>query len=66
VEAALGETELVEVQTADMIPNGWQHWLRWLEVCQDEGFPAPSEEIDMLRSDGGSILGFTRVVARRK
>jgi hypothetical protein len=60
------KTGLVEVQVADMIPNGWKHWLRWLEVCQNEGFPAPPEEIDMLRSDAGRTLGFTRVVARRK
>ena len=60
------KTGLVEVQVADMIPNGWEHWLRWLEVCQDEGFPAPPEEINMLRSDAGRTLGFTRVVARRK
>ncbi|HZU00345.1 MAG TPA: class I SAM-dependent methyltransferase [Ktedonobacteraceae bacterium] len=60
------KTGLVEVQTADMVPNGWQHWLRWLEVCQEEGFPAPAEEIDLLRADAGRTLGFTRLVARRK
>ncbi len=60
------KTGLVEVQKADMIPDGWKHWLKWLEVCQDEGFPAPPEEIDMLRSDAGRTLGFTRVVARKK
>ena len=60
------KTGLVEVQVADMLPNGWAHWLRWLQVCQEEGFPAPSEEIDMLQLDAGRTLGFTRVVARRK
>jgi SAM-dependent methyltransferase len=60
------KTGLVEVQVADLLPNGWEHWLRWLEVCQEEGFPAPPEEIAMLRSDAGRTLGFTRVVARRK
>lgn len=60
------KTGLVEVQKADVVPNGWKHWLQWLEVCQDEGFPAPPEEIDMLRSDAGRTLGFTRVIARKK
>ena len=60
------KTGIVEVQVADMVPNGWQQWLSWLEVCQEEGFPAPAEEIDMLRADAGRTLGFTRLVARRK
>ena len=59
------KTEMVEVQVADMVPNGWQQWLSWLEVCQEEGFPAPPEEIDLLRADTGRTLGFTRLVARR-
>lgn len=58
------KTGIVEVQVADMVTNGWQQWLSWLEVCQEEGFPA--EEIDMLRADAGRTLGFTRLVARRK
>ncbi len=49
-----------------MIPDGWKHWLKWLEICKDAGYPAPQEEIDILRADGGQTLGFTRVVGRRR
>ena len=60
----------VEVERADLLPNGWQHWLRWLEVCETygypEGYPDDATEAEMLRADAGRTLGFTRVVARRK
>ena len=63
---------LVEVTYADTLPNGWKHWLRWLEICQragfpyPEGYPSPQDEIEMLRVDAGRTLGFTRLVARKK
>jgi cyclopropane fatty-acyl-phospholipid synthase-like methyltransferase len=60
------KTGLVEVDNADMIPDGWKHWLKWLEVCRDAGYPSSPEEIDMLHSDAGRTLGFTRLVAHKK
>jgi SAM-dependent methyltransferase len=60
------KTGLVDVAIADSIPDGWKHWLKWLEVCFDEGFPSSQQEMDMLRSDAGRTLGFTRLVARKK
>ena len=60
------KTGLVEVELADTLPDGWKHWLTWLEVCQEAGFPSPPEEMAMLRADAGRTLGFTRLVARRK
>jgi cyclopropane fatty-acyl-phospholipid synthase-like methyltransferase len=55
----------VEVEVADMIPGGWEHWLRWLEVAGEQGFPTDAREAEMLRIDAGRNLGFTRVVARK-
>lgn len=60
------KTGLVKVERADAIPDGWQHWLKWLEVCLEAGFPSPPEEMKMLRADAGRTLGFTRLVARKK
>jgi len=54
------------VDHADSIPNGWKHWLRWLEVCLDAGFPSAPEEIEMLRADAGRTFGFTRLIARKR
>jgi cyclopropane fatty-acyl-phospholipid synthase-like methyltransferase len=56
----------VEVEVADMVPRGWEHWLRWLRVAGEHGFPTNEEEATMLQIDAGRNLGFTRVVARRR
>jgi SAM-dependent methyltransferase len=55
----------VEVTVADMAPNGWRHWLKWLEVAGKFGFPTSVEEAEMLRRDAGRNLGFTRLVGRK-
>ncbi|HEU0002634.1 MAG TPA: methyltransferase domain-containing protein [Ktedonobacteraceae bacterium] len=60
------KTGLLDVEVADTLPDGWQHWLKWMEICMDEGYRFSQEEIDILRADGGSTLGFTRVVGRKK
>ncbi|HEY0691236.1 MAG TPA: methyltransferase domain-containing protein [Kribbella sp.] len=57
-------TGLVTVQIADMVPGGWEDWLRWLEACNLVGRGFEPDET-MLRADGGELLGFTRVVAHR-
>lgn len=64
------KTGQLEVETADLIPDGWRHWLRWNEVCARTGADgavpgAAKREADMLRADDGRWLGFTRVVGRR-
>lgn len=58
-------TDLVAVEAADLIPEGWRHWLLWLEVCRDYGFPTDDRAAEMLRGDDGRTLGFSRVVARK-
>ncbi|TDD29528.1 methyltransferase domain-containing protein [Kribbella turkmenica] len=54
---------LVTVQVADMVPGGWEDWLRWLEACNLVGRGYEPDET-MLRADGGRLLGLTRVVAQ--
>jgi SAM-dependent methyltransferase len=60
------KTGLVEVERADSIPDGWKHWLKWLEVCLDAGYPSAPKELEMLRADAGRTLGFTRLVAHKR
>jgi cyclopropane fatty-acyl-phospholipid synthase-like methyltransferase len=55
----------VEVEVADTVPDGWRHWLTWLEVAGRQGYPTSEREAEMLRRDAGRTLGFTRLVARR-
>src|SRR5581483_7275300 len=53
------------VVVADMISQGWEHWLRWLEICERYGYPTSQREAHMLRDDAGRMLGFSRIVALR-
>lgn len=55
----------VEVTSADLIPGGWQHWLNWLEIAGEYGYPTSPQEAAMLRLDAGRNLGFTRLAARK-
>jgi cyclopropane fatty-acyl-phospholipid synthase-like methyltransferase len=58
----------VEVETAELVPDGWQHWLLWSEACDDwaraHGKAAFRREAAMLRADEGRTFGFVRLVAR--
>jgi hypothetical protein len=56
----------VDVEVADTVPRGWEHWLRWLEVAAEHGFRSSEQEAEMLRVDAGRNLGFIRVVARKR
>lgn len=59
------KTGKVEVTQADTLTNGWQHWLKWLEICAEKGYPGGPQETRMLRVDAGRNLGFTRIVAHK-
>lgn len=54
----------IAVTRADLVEGGAELWLRWLDVCRRAGYPSPTQEAEMLRSDGGRTLGFSRVVGR--
>jgi SAM-dependent methyltransferase len=56
----------VEQIAADSVPDGWRHWLRWLEICQTYGYPSDPQTLEMLRADQGRNLGFTRLIAHKR
>ena len=58
------KTGFVEVELADMIPDGWKHWQKSGEISA-EWLDRSADEAEMVRTDGGKNLGFTRMVARR-
>jgi cyclopropane fatty-acyl-phospholipid synthase-like methyltransferase len=60
------KTGQVEIELADMVPNGWEQWLRWQHVRLQLGYLYDAKEADLLAADGGKHLGFTRMVAKRK
>lgn len=59
------KTGLVQVERADWLPEGWQHWRDWDDLLYEHGQVANSTEADMLRADAGRHLGFSRLVARK-
>jgi SAM-dependent methyltransferase len=65
------KTGIVEVEHADLLPDGWEHWVLWDEVCAAAGGTAPGlpreaaeRATAFVRADEGRTLGFSRVVAR--
>lgn len=60
------KTGLVTLIQADMLPDGWELWVRWLETLKSAGQQLRHEgQIEMVRVDAGRTLGFSRVVATR-
>ena len=57
-----GRTGILEIEEADMLSDGWRHWLDWLRaVAPDNG-----TEIRALEADSGGHLGYVRLVGRRR
>lgn len=55
------QTGILEVTTADTMPDGWRLWMDWHRVIA----PDNAAEIQALESDRGAYLGYVRVVGRR-
>jgi cyclopropane fatty-acyl-phospholipid synthase-like methyltransferase len=55
-------TGIVDIETADVMENGWQYWRQW----QQQHWPDNVGEIAMLEEDAGQYLGYVRLVGRRR
>jgi cyclopropane fatty-acyl-phospholipid synthase-like methyltransferase len=53
---------IVDVELADHLRDGWQHWRDWLQVVA----PQNSVEISALETDQGQNFGYARVIGRRR
>jgi cyclopropane fatty-acyl-phospholipid synthase-like methyltransferase len=60
------KTGLVDVHTADLMPDGAELWRRWDHLCRQAGARTGPGERELLEADAGRTLGFTRVVATRR
>lgn len=58
------KTGFVTVDRADMVPYGWQHWLRWETDIQAAAGNTESAA-GLLLADTEQTLGFARITARK-
>ncbi len=55
-------TGIMNIELADTMPDGWQHWLDWHRAIA----PDNETEIAALAADRGDYLGYVRFVGRRR
>jgi SAM-dependent methyltransferase len=60
------QTELVEIERADTLADGWHDWLRFETVKVALGTNRNDDEAPALAADKGRYLGFVRMVARKR
>ena len=53
-------TELVSVENAESMPDGWRLWLDWHRAVAPEN----ATEIDAIEADAGRVLTYVRAIAR--
>lgn len=56
------QTGIVDVEIADSLPDGWQHWVEWHRAVA----PDNRLEIETVETDAGRHLGYNRLVGRRR
>lgn len=54
-------TGILDITTADAMPDGWLRWLDWHRTL----YPDNAAEIQALEADRGRFLGYVRAVGRR-
>ena len=55
-------TGLVDVEVADLMPDGWRFWHDW----HQQTWPDNTTEIAALDADQGEYLGYVRMGGRRR
>lgn len=61
-------TGLVELECADVLPDGWALWLKWKQARKSAGDRSPGldSDIQVLETDQGKYMGFIRMVGKRR
>jgi cyclopropane fatty-acyl-phospholipid synthase-like methyltransferase len=60
------QTQIVNLEHADTLPDGWRHWLLFEETKVAAGTNRHDDEVPALHADQGRYLGFVRLVARKR
>ena len=56
----------VNVEVADVMPDGWKHWVQYENACDEAGTLMFPSEADTLEVDAGRYLALIRMVGHRK
>jgi SAM-dependent methyltransferase len=56
------KTGILDVTTADALPDGWRFWADWLRLVSPENLT----EIRAFEADAGRTMGYARAVGRRR
>ncbi len=59
------KTLLVDIEVADLVPDGWQLWLHYDELLAQLLDNYDTADLEALRQDRGHHVGLTRMLARR-
>jgi ubiquinone/menaquinone biosynthesis C-methylase UbiE len=59
-------TSLIEVEVADVMPDGWKHWLQYENACDEAGTLIFASEAETLAADAGRYLALVRMVGRKR
>ena len=59
-------TGLVDVEAADIMPEGWKLWLHWEKLITAAGANRFLSDEEALEADAGRYMAFIRMVGRRK
>lgn len=55
----------VAVETADVMPNGYENWLKWDKTLKEANVLKRNGDVNMLIADGGNFT-FSRIIAKKK
>lgn len=61
-----GRSQLIDVEVADTLPNGWALWLQSERAFDAAGTAHFPSDLEALEADLGEYLGLHRIVARRR
>jgi SAM-dependent methyltransferase len=59
-------TSLVDVEVADVQPDGWRLWLQYETACEEAGTLIFRSEAETLEADAGRYLAMIRMVGRKR
>lgn len=57
------QTNLIDVETCDMMPEGWKQWVDFNTVHTNDG---NDNETPFVKGDHGRYLGFVRIIGRKR